>query len=172
MSNSRILAISLSLLAILFLSACAADYRATSVAEVGAVLDQLHTAASDAEEQDYFAVYAPSAIFIGTDGAERWTLNEFRQYAAPVFAEGRGWTYTPTDRHIYISPGGDTAWFDEMLHNEKYGECRGTGVLIRHAGGWKLTQYHLTVPVPNDLLPEVVDQIRAIDDGQDPAHNE
>jgi len=172
MSKLRILTLQTSLLSLSLLGACASDYRAESVAEVGSVLDDLHSAASNAEEQEYFAVFAPSAVFIGTDGRERWTLHEFREYAAPAFAEGTGWTYTPTERNIYIAPNGETAWFDEMLDNAKYGECRGTGVLIRHGGEWKLTQYHLTVPVPNALLPEVVDRIRAIDDGQDPAHNQ
>lgn len=36
--------------------------------------------------------------------------------------------------------------------NEKYGECRGSGVLLREGGEWRIAQYNLTVPIPNDLM--------------------
>ena len=146
------------------LGACDMRYTPEPVADrlrVGAVLDELHAAAARADEDAYFALYSPDAIFIGTDATEHWTVDEFRTYAHPVFADGRGWTYTPRDRNVFFSEDGQTAWFDEMLDNEKYGECRGTGVLVRADDGrWLITQYHLTVPVPNDLLPSVVEQIR------------
>ena len=48
------------------------------------------------------------------------------------------------------------AWFDERLENAKIGVCRGTGVLLRTADGWKIAQYNLSVPVPNELMSEVV----------------
>jgi hypothetical protein len=60
-----------------------------------------------------------------------------------------------------VSPDGGVAWFDEALENEKYGTCRGTGVLRRIDGQWRIAQYHLTVPVPNDLLERVVKMIKA-----------
>lgn len=133
---------------------------ASDVVRVGAVLDQLHKAASRAEESVYFGLFDASAVFIGTDAGERWPVGEFRVYAHGRFAQGQGWTYTPTSRHVDIAADGETAWFDEMLDSAKYGVCRGTGVLIRRGGQWKIAQYHLTVPVPNDLLPEVVQRIR------------
>ena len=59
-----------------------------------------------------------------------------------------------------LSTEGTVAWFDEALHNEKYGECRGTGVLRRHEGRWKIVQYNLTFPVPNAIAGDVVEMIR------------
>lgn len=133
-----------------------------------ATLDALHDAASKADGERYFALFTPDAVFLGTDATERWTLAEFKAYAQPIFARGRGWTYTPSDRHIMLSTDGATAWFDERVTNAKYGECRGTGVLQRGVDGqWRVAQYNLTKPVPNDLMDEFVQRMR--DHGRGPA---
>lgn len=125
-------------------------------------LDALHDAASKADGRRYFSLFTEDAVFLGTDASERWPIDEFRAYAQTRFDTGRGWAYRVTGRSIAFSDSGDVAWFDERLVNEKYGECRGTGVLQRTASGaWKIAQYNLTVPVPNDLLPDVAEQIRA-----------
>ncbi|MFN9993591.1 MAG: nuclear transport factor 2 family protein, partial [Phycisphaerales bacterium] len=42
-----------------------------------------------------------------------------------------------------------------------YGECRGSGVLLRLNDEWKIVQYNLTVPIPNDMLADVARDIRA-----------
>lgn len=128
--------------------------------EVGQVLDDFHKAASEADGERYFGHFAPGGVFIGTDIEERWSLAEFQAYAKPHFSQGRGWTYLPVTRHIYVAADGQTAWFDEILQNEKYGATRGSGVLVLEAEGWKLAQYHLTVPVPNELLLDVVEMIQ------------
>lgn len=127
---------------------------------VANVLDEFHIAASIPSESRYFGCFAPEGVFIGTDAGERWTLDDFRTYARPFFSKGRGWTYVPVTRHIDLSPDGNTAWFDELLRNDKYGTCRGSGVLLRLSGQWRVSQYHLTVPVPNDLLPRVAKMIQ------------
>jgi hypothetical protein len=121
-------------------------------AGVAGTLDALHDAASKAQGDRYFALFSPSAVFLGTDASERWTLDEFKAYARPLFAQGKGWTYTPVQRHIAVSPDG-WAWFDELLDNAKYGRCRGSGQ-------WLIVQYDLSVPIPNDLLPHVAEEIR------------
>ncbi len=130
---------------------------------VAAVLDSLHRDASRADEDAYFSLFAPDGVFIGTDATERWTVDAFRAYAHPIFQQGRGWTYVvrPGTRHIAFDPGGTVAWFDELLDNESYGETRGTGVLRRVDGAWRIAQYHLTIPVPNALADSVVGMIRA-----------
>ena len=128
---------------------------------IAAVLDDFHDAASDADFDRYFGHFAADAVFIGTDATEHWTVDEFRAYARPRFDTGRGWTYVPRTRHIYLSPDGNTAWFDELLDNAGLGETRGTGVLVREGGRWKVAQYHLTIPVPNSIVRQVVEMIRA-----------
>ncbi|MCF6193273.1 MAG: nuclear transport factor 2 family protein [Kangiellaceae bacterium] len=124
------------------------------------VLDQLHQAASKAEGGLYFSLFHEKAVFIGTDPTETWDLQAFKKFAVPYFRKGTGWTYHPRDRHIYFSDSRQTAWFDEMLDNDKYGETRGTGVLVKTNAGWKITQYHLTIPVPNELAIPLVKLIK------------
>jgi len=135
-------------------------------ARVSEVLDALHQAASDADFDRYFGLYARDFIFLGTDATERWDRAQFMDYARGPFSEGRGWTYTPLERHVYIAPDGQTAWFDERLDNENLGETRGTGALVKEDGEWKIAQYNLTIPVPNDLAREFVARIRAAAGGR------
>lgn len=129
-------------------------------AAINTVLDDIHRLASEADFDGYFALYAHDAVFLGTDASERWTIEEFKRYARPAFDRGSGWTYTPTERHVFVSEDGNTAWFDERLDNAGFGECRGTGTLVKEDGVWKVAQYNLTVPIPNELLRDVVAQIR------------
>ncbi len=131
-------------------------------AAVAAVLENLHDAASKADGKRYFGCFAPDAVFFGTDATERWTIDEFRAYAQARFDQGTGWTYHPRKRHVFLSHDRETAWFDEALHNAKYGECRGTGVLVKRGDGWKITQYNLTIPIPNEIALEVVERIREV----------
>jgi ketosteroid isomerase-like protein len=129
--------------------------------DVAATLDRFHAAAAKADGPTYFGLFTPEAVFIGTDATERWTLAEFKAFAEPYFSKGKGWTYTPRDRHVSFVPGTDVSWFDELLDNASYGVCRGTGVLRKIDGTWKIAQYHLTIPVPNSLAKQVVALIRA-----------
>ena len=127
---------------------------------IDGVLTNFHQAASDADGQLYFSLFAEGATFMGTDATERWSVDEFKAFAEPYFSEGRGWTYEKTERHIAVAANGETAWFDEMLWNEKYGVCRGTGVLVRSDGIWKIVQYNLSFPIPNDLSGEITKTIK------------
>lgn len=137
-------------------------------AAVSAVLDSLHAHAAHARFDPYFALFTDDAVFLGTDATERWTVDQFKAYAKPLFDRGRGWTYTMTERHIAFTPDGHTAWFDELLDNAALGTCRGSGVLVHTAGGWKIAQYNLTIPIPNALARDVVARIRALDAGNRP----
>ena len=130
---------------------------------IDGVLSSFHQAASDADGDLYFSLFANNAVFMGTDATERWSVDEFKAFAQPYFSEGRGWTYKKTERHVYVSEDGNTAWFDEMLWNEKYGTCRGTGVLVLTGDGWRIAQYNLTFPIPNDLSAEFTAKIKDFD---------
>jgi hypothetical protein len=127
---------------------------------VAAVLDALHAAASRADEAAYFALFDDDAVFVGTDATEVWTVAQFRAYAHPHFAKGQGWTYVPDAAARRIRVSGDTAWFYEPLRNEKYGATRGSGVLVRRGGTWKIAQYVLSFAIPNDAADDVVGRIR------------
>ncbi|MCG8467130.1 MAG: nuclear transport factor 2 family protein [Gemmatimonadetes bacterium] len=132
---------------------------------VSAVLDALHAKASEADFEGYFALYADEAVFLGTDATERWTREEFMTYTKARFDTGTGWTYHMVERHVSVAPDGQTAWFDERLHNDGLGETRGSGVLVREGEAWRIAQYNLTIPIPNDLARDVVRQIRAATGG-------
>ena len=132
----------------------------TSVSEK---LDAFHQAAADGDGATYFSLFAKNGVFIGTDKTERWPLANFKAFAEPIFSSGRGWTYEMTSREIDFSPDGKTAWFDELLKNEAYGTSRGTGVLILDGEDWKIVQYHLTFPIPNDLAGDFTAQIKAFE---------
>jgi hypothetical protein len=148
----------LSLLSLIGLRSLA--NAADSSAQVEKTLNQFHEAAAKAEGKTYFGLFAPEGVFIGTDASERWTVEEFRKYAEPHFSKGKGWTYLPKQRHVHFAPGEEIAWFDEILESASYGVCRGTGVLRKIGGAWKISQYHLTIPVPNELANKVVKMIR------------
>lgn len=141
----------------------AALIQSTPESEAAAVLDRMHAAASTADGTTYFAQFTPDARFIGTDASERWSLADFRAYAEPYFAQGRGWTYTPRDRVMTLAPLDCrcVVWFDELLDNASYGETRGSGVLRLTEDGWKIEQYVLSIPVPNDKARAVVALIQA-----------
>ena len=133
---------------------------------VDQVLSDLHRLAAEADFDAYFRLFTEDAVFMGTDATERWSIPDFQGYAIP--ADGsppRGWEYAMTERHIYLDADGNTAWFDERLDNANYGETRGTGALIKTGEGWKITQYNLTIPVPNELARELVAQIREVTGG-------
>lgn len=127
--------------------------------EIDKVLTQLHQAAADADWETYFALYTDNSTFIGTDVSERWDKATFKKYAS----QSNGWTYHLRERNIDITPDGNSAWFDEVLDSESYGTSRGTGVLIRTETGWKVTQYHLTFPLPNALAGEITQQIQSFE---------
>lgn len=124
---------------------------------INSVLDDFHNAAAAADWPRYFDLMSEDGVFLGTDAAERWSKSEFQPYAS----RSRGWTYTPQTRHINLTPDGRSAWFDEILESVSYGTSRGTGVLIRTDRGWKISQYHLTLPIPNALVRDITDIIKA-----------
>jgi len=131
----------------------------TPLQEIGAVLDDFHDAAAKADFTRYFSHWTDESVFLGTDATERWTGKEFREFAEPHFKNGKGWTYWPRDRRITLA-GSECAFFDELLGHEKLGLCRGSGVMRRVNGEWKVLQYNLSIPVPNDLADGVVRMIR------------
>ena len=117
------------------------------------LLNGLHQDAHEGNYETYFERYTSDAVFLGTDKTERWTIQEFKEYAKPAFADGHGWTYEVVERNW--EGRGDTRWFDEILFNEKYGHCRGTGVVELINGEWKIAHYSLTLLIPNDIAAEV-----------------
>jgi|TARA_B100000929_G_scaffold287560_1_gene274459 hypothetical protein len=128
--------------------------------QINKVLDNLHKYASEANGKKYFQLFNDQAVFHGTDLNERWSIDEFKKYAQNRFDTGTGWTYKSLERNIFINSSNTTAWFDEILINEKYGKFRGTGVLSKVDGMWKIDQYNLLLPIPNDLLLKYTKEVK------------
>ena len=135
--------------------------RETAQSGLDSLIDGLHQDAHEGNFDTYFDRYTQDAVFMGTDKTERWTIDEFKTYAAPAFADGHGWTYRVVERNW--EGDSNTRWFDEILFNEKLGHCRGTGVVKRVDGNWKIAHYSLTLLIPNDIAEVVGNQSKRAD---------
>lgn len=123
--------------------------------EIQNTLDAWHRAAGMADFDGYFDLMTPDAVFIGTDAAENWRLEEFKAYAKPHFDKGKAWNFTAVERQVYISNDGNLAWFDELLSTQMK-LCRGSGVLRKESGKWKIAHYVLSLVIPNENVSEVI----------------
>jgi hypothetical protein len=127
--------------------------------QINTVLDSWHKAAAEAQFDTYFGMLADDAVFIGTDATENWKKPAFQAYAKPHFDKGKAWSFTALERHVYFDKSKKTAWFDELLDTQMK-VCRGSGVLVKIGGEWKIKHYVLSMTVPNDHAKAVI-QIKA-----------
>lgn len=123
--------------------------------EINNILDNWHKAAAEANYENYFGAMSNESIFIGTDATENWNKKEFQAFAKPYFDKGKAWSFKAIERNIYFSENGKMVWFDELLSTQMK-ICRGSGVLIKENGQWKIKHYVLSMTVPNDNVDEVV----------------
>lgn len=123
---------------------------------VNLVLNKWHSAAAQANFEEYFDLMTSDGVFLGTDATENWQNEEFRSFAKPYFDEGKAWSFTGLERNIYFSSEGEIAWFDELLDTQM-GICRGSGVLENTAEGWKIKHYVLSIAIPNKNVSEVTE---------------
>lgn len=122
---------------------------------ISGVLDAWHQAAADADFDRYFGLMTQDGVFLGTDATENWQNKEFKQYAKPHFDKGKAWSFEAVERNIYISKEEDFAWFDELLDTQMK-LCRGSGVLRKVKGSWKIAHYVLSIVVPNENVRELI----------------
>lgn len=123
--------------------------------EIGKILDSWHRAAGSADFYAYFNLMTSDAVFIGTDASENWQIEEFKAYAKPHFDKGKAWNFKAVERQIYVNDEGDYAWFDELLDTQMK-LCRGSGVLRKESGDWKIAHYVLSLVIPNENVSEVI----------------
>lgn len=130
-------------------------YENVQKKNISKVLDDLNTFAATADYKNYFDLFAEESTFIGTDATEVWNKKEFMAWAKPFFDKGKAWNFTSLKRSITFSKDGNYAWFDEILDTQMK-ICRGSGVLEKIGGKWKIRQYVLSTTVPNEVIDEVV----------------
>jgi len=128
--------------------------QTVSKEEINKVLEAWHSAAAQANFEDYFDLMSGDGIFIGTDATENWQNKEFREFAKPFFDKGKAWSFSTLERNIYVSENGETAWFDELL-NTQMGICRGSGVLEKKQNAWKIKHYVLSIAIPNEYVDKI-----------------
>lgn len=138
-------------------------YENVQKKNISKVLDDLNAFAAAADYKKYFDLYAEESTFIGTDATEVWNKNEFMVWAKPFFDKGKAWNFISLKRNITFSKDGNYAWFDEILDTQMK-ICRGSGVLEKIGGKWKIRQYVLSTTVPNDIIDDVTKMKAPIED--------
>jgi len=144
-----------------FTIACLADESASELAAIGHVIDDFHDAAAHGDKTRYLGHLTDDAVFMGTDEWERWPKHpDFSDYVDGRFKDGTGWSYKPDERFIRLADSGDLAWFDEVIYSEQNGRFRGTGVLSRQEGTWKIAHYAMSFLILNENWIEVIELTR------------
>jgi hypothetical protein len=143
----------------------AAPADATLAREVDAFVDGWHDDAAHARLR-YFDKIAPDGVFIGTDRKELWRRDAFLAWGRKYFEDRpKAWAYHATRRNAYASGDGKTVWFDELLDDDKGAHFMASGVLRRNADGFLVEHYQLSVAVPNEVEPKVLEMARAAEAG-------
>lgn len=148
---------------LLFLFLCVSFSGFAQQQAINQLLDDWHKAAGQAKFDAYFSVMADDAIYIGTDATENWNLTQFKAFSKPYFDRGKAWNFIPLERHVYFSGDAKLCWFNELLDTQMK-ICRGSGVLRKENGQWKIVHYVLSMTIPNDNIDEVIKVKSGIED--------
>ena len=122
---------------------------------ISKTLDAWHLAAANADFESYFSLMTDDGVFLGTDATENWQNQEFKDFSKPYFDKGKAWSFTAVERNIYLDGSKRFAWFDELLDTQMK-LCRGSGVLRKVKGSWKIAHYVLSIAVPNENVGELI----------------
>lgn len=118
-------------------------------------MDNWHDDAKNANFKTFFSRMSNSARYIGTDTSENWTKKEFQHFAKPLFDKKNTWDFKTLKRNLFFSEDRSTVWFDEIL-DTWMGDCRGSGILEKEKGSWKIKHYVLSVAIPNDKIQKII----------------
>ncbi|ADV49143.1 hypothetical protein Celal_1843 [Cellulophaga algicola DSM 14237] len=140
---------------LLFVASFAFGQNNDTKVQINQVMDAWHKAAADADFDAYFNLMTTDAVFIGTDATENWQNSSFKAFSKPYFDKGKAWSFSALERNVYVNETGDFAWFDELLDTQMK-ICRGSGVLKKINGEWKIAHYVLSIAVPNNKVDALV----------------
>ena len=126
------------------------------------LIDQWHLDAAEANHPAYIGAMDINGTFIGTDATENWNVSEFSKWSKPYFDRKRTWKFKMVTRNIFLSSENTIAWFDELIETQM-GLCRGSGVLQKKNGDWKIEQYVLSAAIPNKIMSQVTLDKKEID---------
>ncbi len=119
------------------------------------LMNAWHKAAATADEDVFFGSMKKGGIYIGTDETELWTRDEMKELMMKYFQRDTAWDFKTIERNVYATDNEQVAWFDEKL-DTWMGLCRSSGVLEKVNGEWKISHYHLSVTIDNDLIKEFI----------------
>ena len=125
-------------------------------AQLDKLIDDWHLAATEANYEAYFGPMDETFVFLGTAPGERWEKEAFSAFSKPYFDKGQAWDFKASNRIWMFSKNKKTAWFDEDLDTWMEG-CRGSGVVMKKKGEWKIVYYNLTVLIENEKIKEFID---------------
>ena len=145
------------------LPANAQSSEAAAKEKINQLLNSWHDAAARADYEAYFDKMAEESVFIGTDATENWPKQEFMEWSKPYFDKGRAWSFTMLERNIFLAQETEIGWFDELLETQM-GICRGSGVVTRENGQWKIKHYVLSIEIPNENVDEITALKKEFDD--------
>jgi hypothetical protein len=127
----------------------------TAQVSLDSLMDKWHSDAAKCRFEEYFSFMDDSFVFLGTAPEERWDKAAFSLFSKPYFDIRKAWDFKPSNRKWAFYKDLNVAWFDEELDTWMRG-CRGSGVLIKVDGHWKLAQYNLTVLIENEKMKEFI----------------
>ena len=130
--------------------------KPSTPSELDTIIDNWHLAAAEANYDAYFGLMNESFIFLGTAPEERWTKDEFSVFCTPYFERGKAWEFKSSNRMWNFSKNGKIAWFDEDLDTWMRG-CRGSGIMIKKKGKWKIAYYNLHVLIENEKIESFIE---------------
>jgi len=136
--------------------ACTSYLASAQLTELNTIVDQWHLDATNAHFENYFEIMTKNFVFLGTAPEERWSKEEFSGFCKPYFDEGKAWSFVASKRNWIFSKNKKMAWFDEDLDTWMQG-CRGSGIMIKERGKWKLAYYNLTVLIENEKIQEFIE---------------
>lgn len=125
-----------------------------------AALTEFHQSVQDGDADRHFGMLAPDAVLFGTASDEQWTAESYRAWLSPYLPAAAGRMSMPVEQHVTLSDDGTVAWFHERLDKPGFAELRATGVMTKVDGRWKIAQYHVAFPLPNEIAVEVAERMR------------
>jgi hypothetical protein len=118
-------------------------------------LNKWHNDVAKYDYDSYFDFMSEGFIYLGTDPGERWTKASFSEYCKPYFERKSTWDFKTNWRNWYFSDDQSIAWFEESLETQME-ECRGSGVLKKVNGEWKIAHYNLSVVIENSKMKKFI----------------
>ena len=118
-------------------------------------LNKWHHDVAIFDYKSYFDFMSDGFIYLGTDPTERWTKTTFSEFCKPYFERESTWDFKTNWRNWYFSDDQSIAWFEESLETQME-ECRGSGVLKKVNGEWKIAHYNLAVVIENSKMKKFI----------------